>query len=102
MKKKTFQVNIPEPCNEDWSKMTPQEQGRFCGKCAKTIIDYSYQSDRAIAKVLKENNGQICGRFRSDQLQRDLVLEPQFYQNTRWKAFGLMISGLLMAGTLKG
>ena len=102
MKKKTFQVNIPEPCNEDWNKMTPQEQGRFCGKCAKTIIDYSYQSDRAIAKVLKENNGQICGRFRSDQLQRDLVLEPQFYQNTRWKAFGLMISGLLAAGTLKG
>ena len=102
MKKKTFQVNIPEPCNEDWSKMTPQEQGRFCGKCAKTIIDYSYQSDRAIAKVLKENNGQICGRFRSDQLQRDLVFEPQFYQNTRWKAFGLMLSGLLAAGTLKG
>ena len=102
MKKKTFQVNIPEPCNEDWNKMTPQEQGHFCGKCAKTIIDYSYQSDRAIAKMLKENNGQICGRFRSDQLQRNLVLEPQFYQNTRWKAFGLMISGLLAAGTLKG
>jgi hypothetical protein len=82
--------------------MTPQEKGRFCGKCEKTIIDYSHQPDRVIAQAIKDGNGQICGRFRSDQLQRDIVLEPQFYQNTRWKAFGLMLSGLLAAGTLKG
>jgi hypothetical protein len=82
--------------------MTPQEKGRFCGNCEKTIIDYSHQPDRVIAQAIKDGNGQICGRFRTDQLQRDIVLEPQFYQNTRWKAFGLMLSGLLAAGTLKG
>jgi hypothetical protein len=102
MKKKTFQINIPEPCNESWDKMTPQEKGRFCGNCKKTIIDYSLQPDRVIAQAIKEGNGKICGRFRTDQLQRDIVLEPQFYQNTRWKTFGLMLSGLLAAGALKG
>jgi hypothetical protein len=102
MKKKTFQINIPEPCNESWDKMTPQEKGRFCGKCEKVIVDYSHSSDRAIAQIIKEGNGQICGRFRTDQLQRDIVFEPAFYQNTRWKAFGLMLSGLLATETLKG
>jgi hypothetical protein len=102
MKKKTFQIDIPEPCNESWDKMTPQEKGRFCSNCEQTVIDFSYQPDRMIAKTLKEGNGQICGRFRTDQLQRDLVLEPAFYQNTRWKAFGLMLSGLLATETLKG
>jgi len=30
---KKFQLQIREPCHEDWDKMTPVDKGRFCDSC---------------------------------------------------------------------
>ena len=32
---------IPEPCHENWNKMTPQEQGRHCAVCSKVVVDFT-------------------------------------------------------------
>lgn len=65
-----FKIYIPEPCHEDWGKMTPNEQGAFCKVCAKTVVDFSDRSENEIQKFLNDNiNNNVCGRFRISQLE---------------------------------
>jgi len=95
MRKKTFQITIPEPCDQKWEDMTPQSKGRFCGQCTKTIVDFSGKTDREIAATLKASEGQLCGRFTNDQLNRDIILATTLKNNSQWKATGLMLSAML-------
>ncbi|ARV12963.1 hypothetical protein BTO09_11680 [Gilvibacter sp. SZ-19] len=70
---KKITLQIPEPCHEDWNKMTPQGLGRHCDSCAKTVVDFTAKSDKFIASYFKKHDN-ICGRFRSDQLDRPIDL----------------------------
>lgn len=61
--------SISKPCTEDWGKMTPEQQGRHCQVCCKTVVDFSRKSDSEIVDFLKVNaEKKVCGRFRSEQL----------------------------------
>jgi hypothetical protein len=61
--------SIQKPCTEDWGKMSPEQQGRHCQVCCKTVVDFSKKSDTEIVDFLKANaEKKICGRFRSEQL----------------------------------
>ena len=72
---KKFQLQIPEPCHEDWNKMTPGDKGRFCDSCQKTVHDFTGMSDaQLIAFFKKPSTGSICGRFYNDQLERDFEI----------------------------
>jgi hypothetical protein len=71
---KKIQLSIPKPCQENWDAMTPREQGRFCGSCQKTVVDFSTMSDRQIAEFFKRPLSSVCGRFVADQLDRDIAL----------------------------
>jgi len=71
--RKSITVNIPEPCHEDWNKMTPKEQGRHCASCNKTVIDFTTKTDEQIIKTF-ETEGKLCGRFKTQQLNREIVL----------------------------
>ena len=46
MQKQTS-LYIPKPCHEDWNKMTPTQQGKFCSSCSKQVIDFSLMSDQS-------------------------------------------------------
>jgi hypothetical protein len=70
---KKITLQIPEPCHEDWNQMTPQGLGRHCESCAKTVVDFTAKSDKFIASYFKKHDN-ICGRFRSDQLNRPIDL----------------------------
>lgn len=64
-----YRITIPEPCHENWDKMTPTEKGRFCAVCEKNLVDFTtYSSRQLFQHVASEKN--ICGRFREDQLDR--------------------------------
>lgn len=64
-----IKISIPKPCHEDWNTMTPNEKGAFCGKCAKTVLDFTKKSTQEIKDVLLEQSGKkVCGRFLSNQL----------------------------------
>ncbi len=39
-----LKLSIPKPCHEDWAAMTPNEQGRHCAVCAKTVTDFTQMS----------------------------------------------------------
>ncbi len=73
-----FKIHIPEPCHEDWDKMTPNAQGAFCKSCAKTVVDFSCKTEAEIQKYLHDNiNNKICGRFNVSQLETEPVEEPK-------------------------
>lgn len=68
----TFQINIAEPCHEDWNKMSPVEQGRYCGACRKNVLDFTTKSDEEIISFFNNYNGSSCGRFTDEQLNRPI------------------------------
>lgn len=75
---KHIQISIPSPCSEDWNKMTPQEQGRFCDHCQKCVVDFTSWSDARILDYLSQHKKQeICGRFQTTQLNRAIDLPQQ-------------------------
>ncbi|RYD93944.1 MAG: hypothetical protein EOP50_10295 [Sphingobacteriales bacterium] len=67
------QLSIPLPCTESWAAMSPAADGRFCGQCRKTVVDFSAFTDAELLAWLKDYKGGACGRFRTGQLQRPLV-----------------------------
>ena len=71
---KKFQLSIPKPCHENWDAMIPEDKGRFCGSCQKTVIDFSDMSDRQVAEFFKKPADAVCGRFHQDQLQRTMEI----------------------------
>jgi hypothetical protein len=68
-----IQLSIPTPCHEDWQQMTPSEQGRFCGACQKTVVDFTNMSDNQIIAYFKEPRASVCGRLHPDQINRDIT-----------------------------
>ena len=68
-----MKISIPKPCHENWDAMLPEEQGRFCLKCTKTVVDFSARSMEEIKDFFREASGKVCGRFSAEQLHH----EPQ-------------------------
>lgn len=98
MKKKIFQLQIPEPCHEGWENMTPTEKGAFCSSCQKEVIDFSQMTPTEIANYFAHTKGKSCGRFYSKQLKEIYTYyEPQKQNNLKYAA-GLAL-GLLVAET---
>jgi hypothetical protein len=55
--------------------MTPNEQGRFCGSCQKTVVDFRAMSDKELLDHISKTAGQhACGRFSNDQLNRKITV----------------------------
>ena len=71
---KSLLLNIAEPCHENWHKMTLQEQGRFCGSCQKTVVDFTMMSDQEVLNYFLKADHNVCGRFADDQLNKELII----------------------------
>lgn len=64
-----MEISIQKPCHENWDSFTPNEQGAFCGKCVKTVIDFSNKSlDEIKAFFAGKQDEKVCGRFEKTQL----------------------------------
>lgn len=60
---------IPQPCQENFSLMTPTERGAFCEKCATDTFNFIGKSPDEIRQVLRQHIGQeICGQITDDQI----------------------------------
>ena len=96
-KKNKFQIQIPEPCHEKWSDMTPNEKGRYCDQCAKTIVDFSQVSDNELAQLFIQKKGKICGRFNTTQLNRDIQIPMPAKPSRNAATVGLLLTSMLGA-----
>ncbi|MBP9068944.1 MAG: T9SS type A sorting domain-containing protein [Bacteroidia bacterium] len=79
MEKSNIIITIPEPCHEDWNKMLPDEKGKFCNSCNKSVFDFSNKSDNEIKDILLANKDQkVCGHFKKTQINRPLNFTIDF------------------------
>lgn len=96
-------ISIPKPCHEDWNAMTLNEQGRFCGSCAKTVTDFTGMGASEIQSYLLENSGtKVCGRFKSTQLDTVNITIPErvLYSQTKFRNIFLLALLVTMGTTL--
>lgn len=82
----SIKLSIAEPCHENWEAMLPDEKGRFCLSCQKTVVDFTAMNDRQVLDYFKNYNGNTCGQFSPDQLGRELT-KPKTSGIGRWKYF---------------
>ena len=58
------QIKIPQPCQEDWTGMELNDEGRFCKHCAKSVIDFTGFTDQQLHNYFETHrNSSICGRI---------------------------------------
>jgi CarboxypepD_reg-like domain/Secretion system C-terminal sorting domain len=83
---KPIQLTIAEPCHQNWNQMLPDDQGKFCLSCQKTVVDFTTLSDREVLNYFNNNTGNTCGRFNDDQLNKTLSV-PKERSIGKWKYF---------------
>lgn len=96
-------LSIADPCHEDWNKMTPVEQGRFCSSCQKNVVDFTMQTEEEIISFFNNYNGTACGRFTDEQLDRPIQqIELKPASSFLKYAAGLLLPVSLFATKAKG
>lgn len=101
MGKTSLHITIPEPCNEDWSKMTATQCGAFCMACQKEVVDFSLMSEAEIVDRLSKASGKVCGRIATDKLNRELVKHAPDHAWYSWKKWGIAAGVLLGVSNVK-
>jgi len=96
-------ITIAEPCHENWDKMTPKDNGRFCMSCSKTVIDFTTMLPEEVQHFFVQNQNQkICGRFKNDQLENLIIQIPSqvLYTQTNYHKMFLLALFIIMGTTL--
>jgi len=70
-------IIVSNPCNKDWNKMTNHNNGKYCGSCNKTVIDFTSWEVEEIKMYLLTKNEHVCGHFKSLQAA---VKRPKHHQ----------------------
>lgn len=82
--KQSILINIPNPCHENWDRMTATEKGRFCGNCSKEVTDFSIMTDQQIFSHLSKSKERVCGHFSAGQLDRAITEPAKPIKKTFW------------------
>lgn len=61
-------VKLSFSCHEDWKEMAPCQGGKFCASCTKKVYDFTDKTQEDFEKAVLESNGDLCGRFDTEQL----------------------------------
>jgi len=96
-----YKITIPEPCHEDWNKMTPNDNGRFCGSCSKNVVDFTNMLPDEIQLYFQQNSN-VCGRFKNSQLNSLTIQIPNrvLYSQTHYHKIFLLALFIAMGTTL--
>lgn len=63
-------IHIPDPCHEDFNKMTPTERGSFCSKCSTDTYDFRRMAIPEIKFILENSDGKVCGQIYQHQINK--------------------------------
>jgi hypothetical protein len=94
-------IIIPKPCHEDWNKMTPNDNGRFCSSCSKNVVDFTNMLPDEI-QVYFQHHSNVCGRFKNSQLDSLTIQIPSrvLYSQTHYHKIFLLALFIAMGTTL--
>jgi hypothetical protein len=71
---KYLKLQVPSSCNENWNHMVPEQKGRYCLSCQKSVVDFTQMTDSELIAYFKTLKGPTCGRFTQSQLNRDIPI----------------------------
>jgi hypothetical protein len=57
-----FHISIPRPCHEDWERMTPEDKGRHCALCQKTVHNLEHSTLAEAKEAIAERKFDVCIR----------------------------------------
>ncbi|MFT5779488.1 MAG: hypothetical protein ACI837_002447 [Crocinitomicaceae bacterium] len=91
-------IDIKEPCTENWDQMNPTERGAFCKKCSLEVQDFTKKSAEEIRSVLALNlGGKMCGKISPSQLDT-LNADFELWQMNSKRSFqSALIFSLIVA-----
>jgi hypothetical protein len=94
-------ITIPKPCHEDWNKMAPNDNGRFCGSCSKNVVDFTNMMPDEIQAYFQQHDN-VCGRFKNSQLNSLTIQIPNrvLYSQTNYHKIFLLALFIAMGTTL--
>lgn len=98
---------VPKPCHKNWENMLPEEKGRFCLSCQTKVYDFSQSSDEEIQEIYDTENGDICGRFSTEQLVQystiqKVALQFQTFTQNHFSRFGMLVSAASVLMSISG
>jgi hypothetical protein len=102
MKNQNNKIEIPKPCNEDFSKMKVCNEGLYCGVCQKHVIDLRKKQVNEAQEILKVKNKEICvlinERFsqKSSKYQQFVNKTEAFLLRIKLKKVSLAAATLLL------
>jgi len=79
-------------CNQNWDKMKPDNDGRFCTGCQKKVYDLTDKNTAYFLKVMQENNNDVCGRFTTVQVTTPVLSN----KSPNWKTW--LMTALAIVG----
>ncbi|MBW1654401.1 hypothetical protein [Flavobacterium quisquiliarum] len=96
-----YKIAIPEPCHENWDKMTPNENGRFCLSCSKTVVDFTSMLPEEIQQYFISHKN-VCGRLKNEQLSEINIQIPSqiLYGQVPYRKIFLLALFITMGNTL--
>ncbi len=93
MSKTHLNLSIPKPCHENWDTMLPDEKGRHCISCQKTVVDFTKMTDSQIIHFFQDYKSSTCGHFLETQLNRPILPLVSTKPQSR---FAWLLSALLL------
>lgn len=90
------QIQIPEPCQENWDQMKPAGNGmRHCDVCQRDLVDFRNLTDGQLRDYITNQPDKVCGVFHPDQVSRDLIdyNHPKGLSKL-WAAASAVLAGL--------
>jgi hypothetical protein len=90
-----MKISIHKPCSESWAQMEDLGSVRFCASCQKCVTDFTQLSDSAIAQIIQSQDGELCGRFNPDQLDRALLLHDSKQNKYLTALFSMSLASMI-------
>src|SRR5688500_928746 len=104
MSKKSFidQIEVKEPCTQDWETMEGNDTGRFCDHCAKDVNDLSAMTRKKARRLVRNSNGNLCVRYRFDTRTSVRIFAPAVTRLARRSgaAAGVLSASMLLANPI--
>jgi len=90
-------ISIPEPCHQSWQQMTPNDNGRHCEHCCKTVVDFTTMSNEQIIAWMSAKTN-VCGRFYTGQIE---AVNKTVYHQKRRSPWKTLVAGIALAFILQ-
>lgn len=95
MERQNYILKIDNPCRQDWTAMSQNENGKFCSHCSKTVVDFTTLTNSEVIQLIEQTSGKLCGRLTNQQLNRFLATNQPSSYSRLYK----ILAGLMLVGT---